>query len=220
MVGRTCALLSIVKRQAGDVAGQRRTQKGPPGTVSINYCRSVTWKRQLFLQRAGVYQGSASVFFPSVTSAFFSSIYTHTHRFRLWGRNTVPGSEASPKNARTRHSIVLYLNRINPVLRRRGTMTKQLPEVTNQRAESFLYQARQKPDLSLARQAAQDGRAPIKACSIMCGAVLHPQMVRSRTTLQEMYPRYRGLFEVQNRGSSVREIAGFSAISDSRSVAL
>ena len=38
--------------------------------------------------------------------------------------------------------------------------------------------------------------------------------------LQEMYPRYRGLFEVQNRGSSVREIAGFSAISDSRSVAL
>jgi len=36
-------------------------------------------------------------------------------------------------------------------------------------------------DLSPAREAAQDGRAPIKACSIMCGAVLHPQVMRGRT---------------------------------------
>ena len=40
------------------------------------------------------------------------------------------------------------------------------------------------------------------------------------SSLQEIYQRYRGMFEPQNRGSSVREIAGFSAISDSRSVAL
>jgi len=54
MVGRTCALLSIVKRQTGDVAGQRRTQKGPPGTVLVEYSRNVHWKRQLIFQRAGV----------------------------------------------------------------------------------------------------------------------------------------------------------------------
>jgi len=55
MVGRTCALLFIVKRQAGDVAGQHRTQKGPPGTVLVKYSRNVHWKRQLILQRASVY---------------------------------------------------------------------------------------------------------------------------------------------------------------------
>jgi len=55
MVGRTCALGSMVKRQSGDVAGQRRTQKGPPGTVLVKYSRNVHWKRQLIFQRAGVY---------------------------------------------------------------------------------------------------------------------------------------------------------------------
>ena len=55
MVGRTCALLSIVKRRTGDVAGQRRTQKGPPGTVFVKYSHNVHWKRQLILRRAGVY---------------------------------------------------------------------------------------------------------------------------------------------------------------------
>jgi len=55
MVGRTCALLFVVKRQAGDVAGQRRMQKGPPGTAMVKYSRNVHWKRQLILQRAGVY---------------------------------------------------------------------------------------------------------------------------------------------------------------------
>jgi len=55
MVGRTCALLFIVMRQDGDVAGQRRTQKGPPGTVLTKYSRNVLWKRQLVLQRAGAY---------------------------------------------------------------------------------------------------------------------------------------------------------------------
>jgi len=55
MVGRTCTLLSVVKRQAADVAAQRRTQKGPSGTVWVKYSRNVHWKRQLILQRAGVY---------------------------------------------------------------------------------------------------------------------------------------------------------------------
>jgi len=55
MVGRTYALLSIVERQNGDVAGQSRTQKGPPGTVLVKYFRNVHWKRQIVLQRAGVY---------------------------------------------------------------------------------------------------------------------------------------------------------------------
>jgi len=54
MVGWTCALLSIVTRHAGDVPGQRRTQKGPPGTVLVKYSRNVHWKRQLILERAGV----------------------------------------------------------------------------------------------------------------------------------------------------------------------
>jgi len=58
MVGRTCALLSVVKRQAGDVAGQRRTQKGPPGTVLVKYSRNVDWKRQLIIQRVGVYSST------------------------------------------------------------------------------------------------------------------------------------------------------------------
>jgi len=61
LVERTCALLSVLKRQAGDVTGQRRTQKGPPGTVLVKNSRNVHWKRQLILQRAGVYQGSSSV---------------------------------------------------------------------------------------------------------------------------------------------------------------
>jgi len=36
-------------------------------------------------------------------------------------------------------------------------------------------------DPSPALEVAQDGRAPIKACSIMRGAVMHPQVVRSST---------------------------------------
>jgi len=55
MVGRTCALLSTDKRQDGHVDGQRRTQKGPPGTVLDKYSRNVHWKRQSILQRAVVY---------------------------------------------------------------------------------------------------------------------------------------------------------------------
>jgi len=49
MVGWTCALHSIVNGPAGDVARQRRTQKGPPGTVLVKYSRSLHGKRQLIL---------------------------------------------------------------------------------------------------------------------------------------------------------------------------
>jgi len=48
MVGRTYVLLSIVKRQAGDVDGQRRTQKGPPGTVFVKYFRNMHWTAGAF----------------------------------------------------------------------------------------------------------------------------------------------------------------------------
>jgi len=48
MVGRTYALLSIVKRQTGDTAGRHRTQKGPLGTVLVKYSATCTGKGNLF----------------------------------------------------------------------------------------------------------------------------------------------------------------------------